>query len=167
VPAVELRSPFARAVVPVVAGLVVLALIGLSTWAMAAYISRGDVETSERLAPSTLNLGSVEARAEEVAEDGPIIIPGLDTTIGERTLVLDHQGDIAADGWVVYYAYPADRDATCPVVQVRGTARFVDCEGRELDVTELAPPTSGVRPVVESRERLLIDLRGVTTENGT
>jgi hypothetical protein len=167
VPAVELRSPVTRALVPVAAGLAVLVLIGLLTWGMAAYISRGDVETSERLAPSTLNLGSVEARAAEVAEDGPIIIPGLNTTVGERTLVLDHEGNLAADGWVVYYAFPADRDATCPVDQIRGTARFVDCDGRELDVTELAPPTSGVRPVVESRERLVIDLRGVTTENGT
>jgi hypothetical protein len=167
VPVVELRSPFARAVVPVVAGVAVLGLIALLTWGMAAYISRGDVETSERLAPSTLNLGSVTARADEVAESGPLIIPGLNTTIGERTLVLDHEGDIAADGWVVYYAFPADRDATCAVEQVRGTARFVDCEGRELDVTALAPPSSGVRPVVESRERLLIDLRGITTENGT
>ncbi|MCU0261440.1 MAG: hypothetical protein MUE78_10505 [Ilumatobacteraceae bacterium] len=163
---IELRSPVARAVVPVLGGIGVLAAIALLTWAMAAYISRGEVETSERLAPSTLNLGSVEARADDVAANGPILIPGLNTTIGERTLVLDHEGRNAADGWIVYYAYPADRDATCPVEQVRGTATFVDCEGRELDVTDLAPPTSGVRPVVESRERLLIDLRGIT-ENGT
>jgi hypothetical protein len=144
----------------VLAGLAVIALLGLLTWAMAAYISRGGAETSERLAPTTLTLGSVEARAEEIAEDGPLLIPGLATTTGERSIVVDHEGDDPANGWVVYDAHPADRDATCAVEQVRGTAQFVDCEGRTIDVTDLAPPASGVRPVVERRETLVIDLRG-------
>lgn len=158
-----LRTPFARAVVPVAGGIVVLGLIGLVTWVMAAIISGGDAETSERLAPTTLRLGSVENRAADVAEDGPLILPGLNTTSGERTLVLDHEGTDPATGWIIYYAYPADRDLTCPVEQIRGTDRFVDCNDRELHVTELAPPESGVRPIVENRERLLLDLSSVTT----
>lgn len=162
----RLRSPFARAVVPVLAGLVVIVLLGLVTWAMAAIISSGDAVTSERLAPSTLRLGSVENRARDVAEDGPLLFPGLATTDGERSLVLDHEGDDPATGWVVYLAHPADRDPSCPVEQIRGTDRFVDCDGRELHVTELAPPASGVRPIVENRERLLLDLRSITTPSG-
>ena len=80
--------------------------------------------------------------------------------------VLDHQGANPAEGWRVYWAYPADRDASCAVRQVQGTARFIDCEDRELDVTELAPG-EGVRPIVENRRRLSLDLRAVVASGNT
>ncbi len=144
-------------------GLVLLGLIFLITWIMAMVISGGDAETSERLAPTTLRLGPVENRAADVAEGGPLIFPGLDTTTGERTLVLDHEGADPTTGWVLYEAFPADRDATCAVEQVRGTDRFIDCDGREISVTELSPPATGVRPIVEDRQRLVLDLRALTT----
>jgi hypothetical protein len=156
----RLRSPVTRAVVPVAGGLLLLAAIMGITWLIAAYISSGGAESTERLAPSTFRVGNVETIADVVAEDGPIIFPGLNTTTGDRTLVLDHQSESPADGWRVYWAYPADRDASCAVSQVRGTSRFTDCDGRQLDVTELAPP-EGVRPVVENRRTLSIDLRAV------
>jgi hypothetical protein len=156
-----LRSPLARAVVPVVGGIVVLGLIFLATWGIAAFISRGGAESTERLAPSTFSAGSVEARAESIEEDGPLLFPGLNTTSGERTLVVDHNGDDPTRGWIVYWAYPADRDASCAVEQVRGTATFTDCEGRQLDVSELAPPV-GVYPIVENQRTLTIDLREAT-----
>lgn len=162
----RLRSPFARAVVPVAGGILLLAAIMGVTWLIAAYISSGGAESTERLAPSTFEVGNVESIAESVAEDGPIIFPDLDTATGERTLVLDHQGANAAEGWRVYWAHPADRDASCSVRQVPGTDRFVDCEERELDVSELAPP-DGVRPIVENRRRLSIDLRGVVAAGNT
>lgn len=158
----DLRSPFARAVVPVVTGFGVILLLGVFLWAMAAFISRGDATTSERLAPSTFQVGPVEAFSEKIAEEGPLLIAGLNTTTGERSLVIDHTGSNPADGWVVYWAYPADREPSCVVTQVIGTADFTDCDGRTIAVDELAPPTDGVRPIVESRETLSIDLRGVT-----
>jgi hypothetical protein len=144
----------------VVAGLVVLALLGLSTWAMAAYISSGDTETSERLAPSTFTVGGVENLAEIVADDGPLLFPELGTAIGTRSIVVDHTGDVPADGWRVYWAYPADREPTCVVEQVPGTSEFVDCDGRTLDVSQLSPPDEGVFPRVDDRTTLVIDLRG-------
>ncbi|MGH9133289.1 MAG: hypothetical protein ACRDZZ_05075, partial [Ilumatobacteraceae bacterium] len=126
-------------------------------------ISRGDASTSERLAPSTFTLGSVESVAEEIVENGPLLIPGLNTTVGERSIVVDHAGSIASQGWAIYWAYPADRDWSCPVEQVRGTATFTDCDGRTIEVADLAPPTDDVRPIVENQRTLIIDLRGVTT----
>jgi hypothetical protein len=160
----RLTSPLARAVVPVLGGLAVLALLGAFTWAMAAYISGGEAtETSERLAPRTIELGRVENRAADIAENGPLLFPGLNTTMGERSIVLDHEGADPANGWVVYYAHPADRPMSCAIEQVIGTDRFVDCEGRDLHVTDLAPPDDGVRPVVFDRERLELDLSGITT----
>ncbi len=44
---------------------------------------------------------------------------------------------------------------------MRGTRTFVDCEGRELDVADLAPG-EGVVPIVENRRTLALDLRGAT-----
>jgi hypothetical protein len=151
-------------VVPVVGGLVVILLLGLSTWLMASYISSGEAtETRERLAPRTIELGRVENRAADVAEDGPLLFPGLNTSVGERSIVLDHEGVDPATGWIVYYAHPADRPMSCVIEQVIGTDRFIDCEGRELRATDLAPPDEGVRPVVFDRERLELDLGGITT----
>lgn len=143
---------------PVLGGLVFFALLGLATWGAAAWISRGETETSERLMPTTLPLGSVTDAADLVAEGGPILLPGLATTTGERTLVLDHQGADPTRGWRVYYAFPADRDPSCVVEQVVETRQFVDCEGRTIDVGELAPPDPGINPVVEDQRRLYIDL---------
>jgi len=163
VPLPQLRSPVARAVVPVVAGAALIAAIGMFTWGVAAYIARGDAATSERLAPSTLRLGPVEAVAEEIREDGPLLLPGLNTTIGERSIVVNHSGSIDSQGWQVYWAYPADRSGSCLIASVRGTTRFTDCDGRIIDVTDLAPPTNDVRPIVENQRTLILDLRGVTS----
>lgn len=161
----EFRSPVARAVMPVIGGALVFAAIGGFTWAIAAYISSGATGTTERLAPSVFTIGRVESLSETVAEDGPLLFPELGTAIGTRSIVVDHEGDVAADGWRVYWAYPADRDATCVVEQVVGTSDFVDCDGRTIDVTELSPPDEGVYPAVQDRTTLLIDLRGATASS--
>jgi hypothetical protein len=158
----QLRSPVARAVVPVLAGVALLAVLGAFTWGIAAFISRGGADTSERIAPSTFTVGNVEGLAETIEEDGPLFFPELGTAVGARSIVVDHTGAVAADGWRIYWAYPADRDAGCVVEQVVGTRSFTDCEGRTLDVTELAPPETGVFPRVEDRRVLVLDLRGVT-----
>ena len=141
-------------------GLVVLGLIAGFTWAIAAVISSGGGETSERLAPSTFTIGNVENLAEIVADEGPLLFPELGTAIGTRSIVVDHTGDVDADGWRVYWAHPADRDPTCVVEQVVGTTEFVDCDGRTIDVSELSPPDVGVFPRVDDRTTLVIDFRG-------
>lgn len=149
--------------VPVLGGIAFFVALALVTWGIAAYISGGGTETSERLAPSTFPVGSAENAARIVAEDGPILFPGLNTTTGERTIVLDHEGDDPTRGWRIYYAYPAGRDAECVVEQVVGTRTFVDCDGNKIDVSDLAPPPPGVNPIVEDQRTLVLDLRGVTT----
>ena len=161
-PLPELRSPVARAVVPVLAGIVLLAALGGFTWAIAAWISDGGGNTSNRFAPSVWTVGQVEPLAEEIAENGPLYFPELGTAIGDRSIVVDHTGDVDADGWRIYWAYPADRDASCVVTQVVGTRQFTDCEGRTIEVEQLAPPDTGVFPRVEDRRTLVLDLRGAT-----
>jgi hypothetical protein len=105
-------------------------------------------------------VGEVEFLSKRIAEDGPLLFPELGTAIGTRSIVVDHTGDNPADNWRVYWAYPADRAPTCVVDQVRNSSKFVDCDGREIDVTELSPPDEGVFPSVVDGIRLVIDLRG-------
>ncbi|MFK7917766.1 MAG: hypothetical protein AB8G14_06785 [Ilumatobacter sp.] len=153
----ELRSPVMRAVAPVAAGILFFAVLGLIMWGIAAFLASDSTEPTENLAPPRLELGSVNGRANDVAEDGPLLFAELSTITGARSLVLDHQGEDPANGWRLYYAFPPDRP-DCPVSQIRGTATFIDCDGNELDVTELSPPTDPVRPVVEDESRLYLDL---------
>jgi len=146
----------------VLGGAVLLAALAGLMWGVAAFISQGGAEGTERLAPSTFTIGNVEYYSELIADDGPLLFPELGTAIGTRSIVVHHTGDVAADNWRVYWAYPADRDATCVADQVPGTTEFIDCDGRRIDVSELSPPDEGVVPRVQDRTTLIIDLRGAT-----
>ena len=153
----ELRSPAARALAPILGGVVFFVALGLVLWGIAAYLSSGSAQTTENLAPPRLELGSVSGRANDVEEDGPLLFSELATITGARSIVVDHQGDDPAQGWRLFYAFPPGRP-DCPVEQVRGTATFVDCDGNELDVSELSLPTDDVFPVVENQRTLYLDL---------
>ena len=153
----EFRSPAARAVVPIVAGLGFFALLGLVMWGIAALMAGEQAQTTT-FTPDRLPIGNVDQWAETIDANGPVLFPGLGTTSGERTIVLDHNGTNSERGWIVYYAFPADRDVSCAIEQVVGTDTFVDCEGRTISVEELAPPTNGEYPIIEDRIALFIDL---------
>jgi hypothetical protein len=163
------RSTLSRAVLPVLGGLAFFVVLGLATWGIAAVLSDNPERINDRLAADTFDVGDVDSLSSIIADEGPLIFPDLVRTGGTRTIVLDHTGDDPTRGWRIYYAYPADRELTCKVTQVRGTRQFVDCEGRTLDVEDLAPPV-GVNPLVS--DRVVIDLRGAnalttTTVAGT
>jgi hypothetical protein len=143
---------------PVLAGIVGFGLLFLATWGAAAYISRNPSENL-RVGTSIFEVGPVKSLATQVREGGPLLFPDLKSPEGTRSIVLDHEGDDPALGWQVYMGYPADRDATCLVTQVQRTRTFTDCDGRTLEVDDLALPES-IRPVVENRSTLFIDLRG-------
>jgi hypothetical protein len=149
-----LRSPLARAVVPVAAGLVVIGLLGLALWGVAALISHGD-RASNRLASRTFQPGSAKLWADIVAQDGPVMFPDLLGTDGDKTVVLDHQGGDPLTGWSLYLAHPADRPLSCKVTQVRFSKQFTDCEGRTIDVTSLATPPQGIAPVISPADGVL------------
>ena len=157
-PMKPLRSPLARALVPVLGGIAFFAALFAVTWFFADVATdRARTDTNPR--SGTFVVGNVEDIAESIAESGPILYPDLRDATGTRSIVIEHFGDDPAKGWQVYYAYPADRDASCLVTQIADTHRFLDCDGRTLEVNELAPPAD-VRPIVENRATLLIDLRG-------
>jgi len=155
----RLRSPLARAVVPVLGGVAFFAVFFAGLWVVATVIN-DRAEPGTKIGESVFEVGPVKALSESVAEDGPMLFPDLKSPDGVRSIVLDHGGTDPAKGWQVYYGYPADSDATCLVEHVRGTRDFTDCTGRTLDVAQLAPP-GDVRPIVENQKTLYIDLRGL------
>ena len=157
----RLRSPLARAVVPVLGGIVFFVLFFLGLWLVAATIN-SRAESGDAIANKVFQVGKVDVLAKSVATDGPLLFPDLKSPDGVRSIVLDHEGKDPATGWRVYYGYPADRDATCLVTHQQGTRKFTDCEGRVLTVDALTLPDA-VRPIVENRKTLYVDLSGVTT----
>ena len=153
----RLRSPMARAVVPIVGGLAFFALLFGVTWLFA------DQATDNRkreIRPGnyTFRVGPVDDMADIVKKEGPILYPDLRDTLYQRTIVVDHQGEEPSVGWQVYYAYPADRGPECLVTHIENTRNFMDCENRTITVEQLHRPVDA-RPVVENRSSLLIDLR--------
>ena len=157
----RLRSPLARAVVPVLGGLAFFAVFFGGLW-VAAKVINGRAEPGSRIANTVFEVGKVKDIAKAIDEGGPLLFPDLKSTDGVRSIVLDHEGGDPATGWQVYYAYPADRTAACLVTHVPDSRKYTDCEGRSLTVQQLAPPVD-VRPVVENKKTLSIDLRGVTS----
>lgn len=161
----DLRSPLRRALIPIGGGIAFFATLFGITWLMAAYITNNaevNVQSGER----TFVVGSVTDIAKSVANNGPVLYPDLRDPNGTRSIVIEHTGDDPANGWQVYYAYPADRDSTCLVEQIRQTHSFTDCEGRILNVDQLQPPAD-VRPIVENKMTLLIDMRGSPSTTST
>ncbi len=163
-PSWKQRSALTRAVVPVVGGLVFLALLGLATWGIAALLSRNPDRVEERLAATTFEVGRSEFVAEQIAEGGPLLFQGLVGDDADRSIVLNHTGDDPERGWSVRYAFPADRDDSCRVRQIEGTDRFTDCEGRTIAYDDLARPER-VRPLVS--DVVVIDLRGAAADAGS
>lgn len=146
---------------PVLGGLVFFAALGLTLWGIAATLSDNPERIEERLSAPTFEVGRTEYLAGIIADDGPLLFQGLIGDTADRSIVLDHTGDDPDKGWRVRYAFPADRDDSCRVEQIRGTRQFIDCEDRTLEVDDLARPTS-VRPVVS--DVVVIDLRGAVDE---
>lgn len=150
------RSNLTRAVLPVVGGLAFFALLALVTWGIASLLSRNPEKVEERLAQTQFEVGPTESLAELIVEDGPLLFQGLVGDGADRSIVLDHQGDDPTQGWRVRYAHPADREPTCKVSQIEQTRQYTDCEGRTLEVDDLARPEQA-RVLVS--DVVVIDLR--------
>ncbi|MEO5975156.1 MAG: hypothetical protein ABIQ38_08160 [Ilumatobacteraceae bacterium] len=157
----NLRSPFRRAIIPVIGGIAFFAALFGVTWLMAAYVTN-NTEVQSQIGDRIFVVGRVVDISRSIADNGPILYPDLRDSDGTRSIVIEHTGDDSAKGWQVYYAYPADRDSNCLVQQIERTHTFTDCEGRTLNASDLQPPAD-VRPIVENGITLLIDMRGASS----
>jgi hypothetical protein len=127
-----LRSPLARATVPILAGIAFFAALGGITWIMATFAT-DRAEVSVDAGNRTFVVGNVSDIAESIRENGPVLFPDLRDASGKRSIIIEHNGTDDAKGWQVYYAYPADKTVDCLVTQIEKTHTFTDCTGRTLN----------------------------------
>ena len=144
--------------VPVAGGIGFFGLLALVLWGIASLVSQNGSGATANLASNVFRPGSVQRYAAIIDEDGPVLFPDLLGTDGDKSVVLDHTGTNPMNGWLIYLGHPADRPITCKVVQVQHTSRFTDCEGRTIEVDNLALPPRGVAPVVSADGILTLDL---------
>lgn len=143
---------------PVAGGIAFFAVLALVLWGIAALVSRNGNTATANLASNVFRPGSVERYAAIIDEDGPVLFPDLLGTDGDKSIVLDHAGDDPMHDWHIYLGHPADRPISCKVKQVQHTSQFTDCEGRTIEVEQLALPARGIAPVVSSDGILTLDL---------
>ena len=159
------KSTVAQAVLPILAGLVFFAVIGLAAWGIAAWVSHnggagGNVQVN--LGQDTFNMGPAKQRAEEVAERGPLLFPGL-VAADEGYIVVSHAGTDNLAGWNAFAAVPPGSTIECAVQWIADAQRFQDpCTG-----TAYPADGSGLtayRVEISPERELVIDLgRGRTT----
>jgi hypothetical protein len=161
------KSTAAQAVLPVLAGLVFFALLGLAAWGIAAWTSRnsGPGKVQVNLGEDTFNMGPAKERAQEVAERGPLLFPGL-VAADEGYIVVNHAGVDAFTGWKAFAAVPPGSRIECAVQWLPDARQFQDpCTGTAYpaDGTGLTP----FRILINPDSELVIDLgRGSTTTAG-
>lgn len=151
------RSPIVRAVLPVLGGAALIAAMGVMLWLVALTISSGNAETASVLTPGEWTVGRVDNLASIIDDTGPLLFQQPAGTESVGPIVVDHEGDDTTTGWRVYRAFPADRVGTCPVGVSQTSKHLIDCDGNEIDVTELASVDAGVVPRVDDDTTLVID----------
>jgi hypothetical protein len=151
-------------VLPVVAGLVFFAVVGLAIWGVAAWTSHraGPGRVEVNLGEDTFNMGPAKDRAEEVAERGPLLFPGL-LAADQGYIVVNHAGTDNLAGWKAFGAVPPGSRIECAVQWLADARQFQDpCTG-----TAYPPDGAGLtayRVEISPDRELVIDLgRGRTT----
>jgi hypothetical protein len=133
VPATRLKSPVAQALGPVAAGLAFLAAVGLILFGIAVWASHHsgpNDSVSVNLGNNTFDAGSAKSRAQEVAQRGPILFPGL-VNPDEGYIIVNHKGTDELSGWKAFAAVPAGSPITCAVQWQADAAQFKDpCTGK-------------------------------------
>jgi len=164
VPFARPKSTAAQAVLPIVAGLVFFGLLGLAVWGIAAWTSHnsGPGQVQSNLGEDTFNMGPAKDRAQEVAERGPLLFPGL-IAADEGYIVVNHIGTDELAGWKAFAAVPPGSGIECAVLWQAGAQQFQD------PCTRASYPADGkgltaYRVEISPDRELVIDLgRGRTT----
>jgi hypothetical protein len=118
----RLRSPLARAVVPVLGGIAFIAVIGLVLWGVAVLVGRNADPSDVHLGPDKFVLRSLDKKAKLIAEDGPLLFPGLVGPAERQPIGVWHAGDVTTSGWEVFSLVPAGGTPSC-VLQLDRTDR--------------------------------------------
>ena len=160
-PARRLRSPFAQAVVPVVAGIGVLALIAAALWGISAYVSRGSNKVEVRqIASRYFDAGSAKRVAAQIDRGGPLLYPGLIDDAGKRPIGIGHVGTDPLKGWRVFPLVPPGAPADCLLAIDRTTRELA----APCSPTRYPPDGTGLalfpvtKVTIDPSQHLIIDL---------
>jgi hypothetical protein len=93
--------------------------------------NRGTVDV--RLGDTTFGKLDAESTAEQIAEDGPLLLP--DVASGDRDVVLQHLGDDPDEGWIALTARPPGVPRNCTIQWQKDDSvfRLLDEHGEETD----------------------------------
>ena len=154
----RLRSPLARAVVPVAAGIAFFAALFGITYGIAALVS-GNGE-GIKLGDREFAIGRVDIAAARIVKHGPLLYADLKGTQGEQAIVVDHDPNaIDTEGWSVYFAYRADRGPSCLISVDKDTQALEDCDGKPVTVADLKRAEPTAEAVVEVSKRPTVKIR--------
>ena len=148
----NLQSPVARAVAPVVGGILALAVIALGLWGVAAFVSRHEnVKVNTDLAGRYFKPGGVDRLAALVAKQGPLLFPSLVGDAGRKPIGIGHTGDDPLKGWKVYSLVPPGGAPDC-VLALDRSAR------------ELAAPCASARYPADGTGLTILPMTAVTID---
>ena len=147
----RLRSPVARAVVPVLAGLAVLALLFGFLWLIAVVVTRNADDADRRIGADVFEVGRVDRLADSVEANGPILFPNLIGPAGERPVGLVHDGATDFEGWRVFSLLPAGNARRLPRPFDRETKELVDCTGVTFTTPHELPDAERVVVLIDER----------------
>lgn len=154
----RLKSPVARAVVPVAAGILFFAALFGITYLVAVLVSGNG--QSVKLGDKEFTIGRVDIAAARIQKYGPLLYADLKGTEGEQAIVVDHDPKSPdTEGWAVYFAYRADSGPSCLISINKDTQALQDCFGEPITVADLqrAEPTAAV--IVEMGKRPTVKVR--------
>jgi hypothetical protein len=146
-PGPRLRSPLARAIVPVAAGLAFFAALFGVTYLIARVASHNT--SSLKLGAREFTIGRVDIAVARIVKHGPLLYADLKGTVGAQAIVIDHDPNaIDTQGWSVYFAYLAARGPSCLASIDPVTQHLQDCQGHPIGVGDLAPGAPAAQAVV-------------------
>ena len=163
-PVQESRKRTSRSVVMAVAGValgIVLVLL-LFVVAIPSLTESGKVKV--KLGSDTYDAGSASARAQNIADGGPLLFS--DVSSGKRDIFLQHIGDDVTTGWYAFDARRPGQARNCTLTWQPSLSNFRDpCDG-----TTIADSGTGLLayPVtISDNGKVIVDLRGDTTTSTT